>query len=109
MSDDRIKELILDSTSFERKIEIIKEITSERLKGILGTDYIPSELNYIVDEVSIKRFNRLGSEGYKTHRQEGLVLEFEESDFDEFADDINRWLDKNKPSQNRKGWVLYNA
>lgn len=107
--ENKILELIKDSTSIERKVEIIQELTSQRLARLLGVSKIPGELEYIVIEISTKRYNRLGSEGFKRHSQEGLSLEFYDSDFDEFKDDIDRWLKENKPSKRNKGWVFFNA
>ena len=44
-----------------KKLQTIMDITSDRLKVKLGTDEVPSQLSYIVTEVSIIRFNRIGS------------------------------------------------
>lgn len=101
-------ELIRDSTTDERKLEIIQEMTTQRLLNYIGEQEVPQELSYIVDEISIKRFNRLGSEGMSSTSQEGLSMTFEEADFDAFKADLDAWIEANKP-QNNKGWVMYNA
>lgn len=101
-------ELIRDSTTDERKLEIIQEMTTQRLLNYIGEQEVPKELSYIVDEISIKRFNRLGSEGMSSTSQEGLSMTFEEVDFDAFKADLDAWIEANKP-QNNKGWVMYNA
>lgn len=101
-------ELIRDSTTDERKLEIIQEMTTQRLLNYIGEQEVPQELSYIVDEISIKRFNRLGSEGMSSTSQEGLSMTFEEADFDTFKADLDAWIEANKP-QNNKGWVMYNA
>lgn len=101
-------ELIQDSTTPERKLEIIQQMTTQRLLNYIGEQEVPQELSYIVDEISIKRFNRLGSEGMSSTSQEGLSMTFEEADFDAFKNELDSWIEQNKP-QNNKGWVLYNA
>lgn len=101
-------ELIRDSTTDERKLEIIQEMTTQRLLNYIGEQEVPQELSYIVDEISIKRFNRLGSEGMSSTSQEGLSMTFEEADFDAFKADLDAWIETNNP-QNDKGWVMYNT
>ena len=54
---------------------------------------MPGELEYIVTEVSIARFNRIGSEGLSGHTVEGEALTFKDNDFDQYADDIQAWRD----------------
>lgn len=97
-----IFETLTDPTStLEEKREAIKTLTSQRLCQLLGTEEIPNELQYIYNEVCIKRFNRLGNEGMSKYSQEGMSLDFFNSDFDEFKNDIDNWLAINKPQENR--------
>lgn len=101
-------ELIQDSTTPERKLEIIQQMTTQRLLNYISEQEVPKELAYIVDEISIKRFNRLGSEGMSSTTQEGLSMTFEDADFSAFKSELDAWIEANKP-QNNKGWVLFNA
>lgn len=103
-----VQELISDATPSTRKIEIIEQMTAQRLCAYLGTEEVPGELAYILDEMTIKRFNRLGSEGMSSTSQEGLSMTFDDKDLEPFKDDLDAWVDKNKPA-NKKGWVLFNA
>lgn len=105
---NHVLELISDSTSTERKVEIIEEMTAQRLLNYINQKEVPATLQHIVDEVTIKRFNRLGSEGMKSTSQEGLSMTFDESDFEEFKDELDAWIAANSPKDS-KGWVLYNA
>lgn len=77
----------------EERLEVIEKRTRERLLVIIGSSIkeVPPELDYIVMDVVLKRFNRIGQEGMQSYSQEGLSMTFAESDFDEFLDDINRW------------------
>lgn len=100
-------ELISDETSIERKVEIITERTTQRLLNLIGQKEVPSELQYIVDEVTIKRFNRLGNEGMQSSTQEGLAMVFDSSDFAEFKDEIDNWIELNQPSKIKKQVFFY--
>lgn len=77
----------------DSKLKVIITLTENRLKALLGQKEVPSELEYIVTEVSIARFNRIGSEGLSGHTVEGEALTFKDNDFDQYADDIQTWRD----------------
>lgn len=77
----------------DNKLKVIITLTENRLKTLIGKTEVPSELEYIVTEVSIARFNRIGSEGLSGHTVEGEALTFKDNDFDQYADDIQTWRD----------------
>lgn len=77
----------------DNKLKVIITLTENRLKTLIGQKEVPSELEYIVTEVSIARFNRIGSEGLSGHTVEGEALTFKDNDFDSYADDIQAWRD----------------
>lgn len=77
----------------DSKLNVIITLTENRLKTLIGQTEVPSELEYIVTEVSIARFNRIGSEGLSGHTVEGEALTFKDNDFDQYADDIQTWRD----------------
>lgn len=77
----------------DSKLKVIITLTENRLKTLIGKTEVPSELEYIVTEVSIARFNRIGSEGLNGHTVEGEALTFKDNDFDQYADDIQTWRD----------------
>lgn len=61
---------------------LIRNVTSH-LKGRLrkinkSITEIPDELNYIIEEIVIRRFNRIGSEGFKSESVEGHSINFYE-------------------------------
>nr|DAF82095.1 MAG TPA: Head Tail Connector Protein [Caudoviricetes sp.] len=95
----------------DERLEVIEKRTRERLLVIIGSNLkeVPSELDYIVMDVVLKRFNRIGQEGMQSYSQEGLSMTFAESDFDEFIDDIKRWKtvqDENVKNKNGR-FTLY--
>ena len=63
---------------------------------LLGGIEPSAEMQYIIIEVAIMRFNRLGSEGLSSHNVEGESLSFIDDDFAPFSDDIQAFLDTQK-------------
>jgi len=105
---EKIKSLLnfaSDDSDIDDKLNNIIELTTSKLKSKLGGIDPPDELDYIVIEVAIKRFNRIGSEGLASHSVEGESLTFSENDFDEFASDIQDFLNAQK--EGTKGKVQF--
>ena len=80
-------------TDLDKKLNAIISLTTARLKSLLGGIEPPSELEYIITEVSIIRFNKIGSEGLSSHTVEGESLSFSDNDFKAYSDDIQAFLD----------------
>lgn len=85
----------------ERLALIVADVTAQ-LKTRLGGIDPPESLDYIVRGVSISRYNKIGSEGLTSHTVEGESLTFVASDFDEYADDIQAFLETQKESAKGK-------
>ena len=95
--------LDINGADLDGKLELIIANTEARLKLLLGgVDTVPEALEYIVLEVSIIRFNRIGSEGLTAHTVEGESLTFADSDFDGYMDDVQAWLDSQKDVEKGK-------
>jgi hypothetical protein len=86
---------ITDSDKDPLLQQIVVMVTA-RLKALLGGIEPPESMDYIITEVSVKRFNRIGSEGLSAHSVEGESQTFTDSDFAEFADDIQAYKDSQK-------------
>lgn len=86
--------LPLDDTSRDDLLSRIISMTTARLKLLLGGDEPPAEMDHIILDVAVIRFNRIGSEGMTSHSVEGEALNFVEDDFAQFADEIQAWLDQ---------------
>ena len=98
-------EKLINGTQAEQ-LAVIESMTRDRLTILLGGLTIPEDLEYIVTEVSVKRFNRIGSEGAQHHNVEGEVFMW--SDTDDFAvymDEINKYLEDQEGST--KGRVRF--
>lgn len=90
VSKDELLQLILDNTSASLKIKLHRK----------ASETVPDELNYILLEVAVRRFNRLKNEGMANYSQEGESITFNSDDFDDFKDDIVDWLsdEEDKPA-----------
>lgn len=106
--DDLLTLLNLEDAddSVKARLQTIVDITSDRLKNRLGTDEVPSALAYIVTEVSVIRFNRIGSEGLSSHTVEGESMGWTEDDFAAYETDVQAWIDENKGAS-RRGRVRF--
>jgi hypothetical protein len=80
-------------------LNTIISMTSQRLQLRLGVSAVPSELEYIVVEVSIVRFNRIGSERLSSHNVEGESMSWNnEDDFKPYLSEINAWQSQQEES-----------
>ena len=70
--------------------DFIKRIT-DRLLLRLGVPTLPVELQFIVVECTVKRFNLKGNEGMATYSQEGESITYGDL-LDEYKDDIALWV-----------------
>lgn len=97
-----------DEIMRDEKLELIINMTQSRLKNLLGgVDNVPKALEYIVFEVSQKRFNRIGSEAATSHSVEGESWAFSDNDFDEFRGDISAWRDAQPSDEVTKGKLRF--
>ena len=77
-----------------KTLDVIIRLTTNRLKTLLDVEEVPTELEYIVTEVSIVRYNRIGSEGVTNHSVEGETMSFSDNDFKGYLNDIEAWKNK---------------
>ena len=96
----------LDDITLDEKLNVIIRSTQSRLKALLGGMDVPEELAYIVTDVAVIRFNKIGSEGLSSHSVEGESLSFLENDFAGYMDDIQAYLDKQKDATKGKVRLL---
>lgn len=75
-------------------LHTISMLTTSHFLAYAGVDDVPEGLEYIVTEVIIKRFNRIGAEGMKNHSLEGTSMTFNSDDFKEYDSVIKRVCSK---------------
>jgi len=88
----------------DANLEWIIEATTARLKILLGVDP-PEEMQHIIIDVAVIRFNRLGSEGLSSHSVRDESMSFNENDFAGYKDEIEAWLDEQAGT--KKGRVRF--
>lgn len=91
-----------DDSDLDRKLQLIIATTTSRLKLLLGGMKPPQEMDHIILEVSIIRFNRIGSEGMESHSVEGESTSYADDDFSGFSNEIQAFLDSQKESTRGK-------
>ncbi len=92
----------LTDTSLDDKLKLIISMATSRLKMLLGGIEPPESMDNIILEVSIIRFNRIGSEGMSSHSVEGESNTFTDNDFAAYSDEIQAFLDTQKESTKGK-------
>lgn len=87
---------LADVPDRDEDLELIQSLVSSQLKMRLGiTTDVPAELDYIVTEVSVIRFNRISSEGMSAETKEGYTASFNGGNlFADYAADIQNYLDQ---------------
>lgn len=104
MSLEYVKSLTGDNP----QVEAIYSKIAERLLHRIKETEIPLELEYIVEEATIRRFNRIGSEGMKSESVEGHSVTYDMNDvLDPYESAINDYLEGLKPDDGRKKGVVY--
>ena len=81
---------ITDTALDSQLNDFIKRIT-DRLLLRLGVPALPVELQFIVVECTVKRFNLKGNEGMASYSQEGESITYSDL-LDEYKDDIALWV-----------------
>ena len=85
---ESVKILLGEPEGLDDKLDAVIKLTQSRLSMRLGVKEVPSELEYIVVDVAIIRFNRIGSEGVSSHSVEGESMSFSDNDFAGYEEDI---------------------
>lgn len=96
----------------DAQLNVIYQQTEKRLLGKLKRSLkeiliIPDELDYIVDEATIARFNRIGSEGMSSESVEGRSANYNDNYFADFEADIQNYIDSNTESDSTRGKVRF--
>ena len=104
MSLDYVKQLTGDNP----QVEAIYNAIAERLLIRLDETKVPLSLEYVVDEATIRRFNRIGSEGMKSESVEGHSVTYIDGDeLAPYESAIVAYLEEQEPEPPRKPGVVY--
>ena len=104
MSLEYVKSLTGDNP----QVEAIYNAIAERLLIRLDETKVPLSLEYVVDEATIRRFNRIGSEGMKSESVEGHSVTYIDGDeLAPYESAIVAYLEEQEPEPPRKPGVVY--
>lgn len=84
-------------------LEII-QIVKEKILSYLGLDEIPNALGWIVVELSVARFNRIGSEGISSESVDGGTSSYIEDELGQYKVYLDKYIRQNIEN---KGWKLF--
>ncbi|AXY24910.1 phage head-tail adapter protein [Suicoccus acidiformans] len=79
-------------------IKLIENLTVSHFVAYINKELVPPECDFIITEVMVKRFNRIGSEGLTNQSVEGLSQTFSAHDFEEYDTFLSRYFGLNTPS-----------
>ena len=101
--------LLLDLTDLDTELDtklnlIIEQSKKKVLAYLPNVTLVPDELSYIVLELSVVRFNRIGNEGMTNYSQEGQSIAYG-VDMGNYEADIKAWL--LKQADNERGVVRF--
>lgn len=82
-----------------KKLELIIKNAGWQVLSYLpaGITEVPEELGYIVTEMAVARFNRIGNEGMSSYSQEGESMTYGD-DISPYLSAIQAWNEQQKDS-----------
>jgi len=98
---NRIK-VLLGVTENEELINEIIELTKDKILNYINETELPNELEFILIELAIQRYNRIGSEGISSESVDGKSVSYDD-DFEVYKPHLNFYMLKNNIS---KGYRL---
>ena len=90
---NRIKTLLQINDNDELIYEIV-EITKEKILNYINEKELPKELEFILIELSIERYNRIGSEGIASESVDGKNVSYEDN-FENYKTYLDDYIFKN--------------
>ena len=87
---NRIKTLLQIQDNDELIYEIV-EITKEKILNYINQEELPKELEFVLVELTIQRYNRIGSEGISSESVDGKSVSYED-DFENYKQYLDDYL-----------------
>jgi hypothetical protein len=84
----------LQDIQIDRLITNVEARLKVWLKQNAGITAIPDELMFIVEELVVNRYNKIGSEGMKSESIEGRSVAFTEDDFIPYLSILETYIPK---------------
>lgn len=82
---------------------IIDNVEAELIARLpINMSLVPHDIQFIIIEIAIKRFNKTGAEGMTSESIDGRSNSYEQDDFKQYEGIIKSYFPENK-----KGWVKF--
>ena len=91
-----------NTTDDEELLYEIVEITKSKILNYINKKVLPKELEFVLVELAIQRYNRIGSEGIASESVDGKSVSYDD-DFEAYKPHLNFYMLKNNIS---KGYRL---
>ena len=96
---DRLKvKLSLTDNEQDALLEILLEDASNSICLYISQDTLPEKLQWVAEEITIKRYRKIGSEGLKAESIDVIKNDFESNPIGEYK----KFLDEYKASRGKK-------
>ncbi|MCI6852586.1 MULTISPECIES: phage head-tail connector protein [Limosilactobacillus] len=82
-----------DKGRVETYIVQAKQAIMVYIRKYLDDDNFPTELNYLVDQLTLAKYNKFHNEGMNSISEEGLSMSFNSNDLKDYLPDIEAWID----------------
>lgn len=80
----KLKLGLTDDSEKDNLLMVLLNDAIDYMKTYIETDTIPVQLQFIAEEVAIKRYRRIGSEGISTEKIDVLSTSYKSDDFYEY-------------------------
>lgn len=105
---DRIMLLLGVGHEAQQIVEEIVTLVASPVLAYLGVEELPFELEYIVIELAIARYNRLGAEGYSEEKNDTVTNVFLEAPLiEQYYPALDAWKEKNLEQVVKKGYRFF--
>jgi len=73
-------------------LQLLKKNAQTLIRLEIKASTFPDDLDFIADELTVKRYNKISSEGYKNETISSRNVTFESDMLDEYRVYIDKWL-----------------
>ena len=89
-------------------VEEVVTLVATPVLAYLGVKELPPELEYIVIELAIARYNRIGAEGYSEEKNDNVQNKFVETPLiEQYYPALDAWKEKNLVQVVKKGYRFF--
>ena len=99
---NRIKVLLgISSNDNEELLIEIVELTKSKILNYINEAELPLELEFVLIELAIQRYNRIGSEGVASESIDGKTTSYEDN-FESYRQYLDDYMSRNNTSKGFK-------